>query len=110
MLNVALLEKIRDHILAEPNGFYMQDWECGTTCCIGGWAVKLSGQEWNRRTTEPENLLGLSNWKQELSLFYTTNWPKKYEKAYDNAKTPKGRARAGANYINYFIKENACLT
>jgi hypothetical protein len=62
-LNVALLKKIKEHILAKPNRFVMRtfvlkskdygkeykddDWQmrkfdkCGTAACIGGWAVLL---------------------------------------------------------------------
>lgn len=38
-------------------------------------------------------------------------WPAKYHDRYENAKTAKGRARALANYIEFFIKtDGTCLT
>lgn len=50
---VALLKRIKRHILAKPERFDMQDWgrpndgetPCGTAACIAGWAVILSSKD-----------------------------------------------------------------
>lgn len=53
-MNVELLRQVREQILAEPTRFGMKSWvdetddfhrkpECGTACCIGGWAGMLTG-------------------------------------------------------------------
>lgn len=48
-MNVELLRKVQEQILAEPKKFDMGDFDgetqCGTTHCIGGWAAKLEGLE-----------------------------------------------------------------
>ena len=49
-MNVENIKKVRDVILADPKNFDMKEWvgeynedtgECGTACCIGGWATIL---------------------------------------------------------------------
>lgn len=48
-MNVELLEKIREQIIAHPEQHDQQLWgfkaDCGTTHCIAGWAAVLTGQE-----------------------------------------------------------------
>lgn len=48
------------------------------------------------------NVLGLSM-AEGNRLFYLHEWPYKYQGAYNHAKSPKGRARAGHNRIRHFI-------
>ena len=46
-LNVRLLRRIQKKITKHPELFDMSSWShetsCGTSCCIGGWALILSG-------------------------------------------------------------------
>jgi len=98
---------------------------CGTKCCIAGWAVKLSipaGQlkryiRGQYSTNNKAKKLLWLNHEQAAVLFdgvyddweneYFTSWPEKHATAYLKAKTPAGRARAGFNMIEDFIKQNA---
>lgn len=45
-LNSELMHQVADAIEAFPELFNMGDWaqasECGTTCCVAGWAVKIA--------------------------------------------------------------------
>ena len=53
--NTDLMLRIREQITSEPKTHDQSAWaartECGTTYCIAGWAVVLSGQEldWSHR-------------------------------------------------------------
>jgi len=73
--NVDLLERVADKVEAEPEQWYqpevVMEWEdCGTTYCLGGWAIKLAGENPDdaslSRATE---LLGLS-FDESHFIFY----------------------------------------
>lgn len=98
-VNSELLERIADHIEAEPEHFDMQFWEaefgCGTVCCIAGWAVRLGlgqsiygdnrngGDQCGRPDVEAARLvLGLPG----SALFSVGTWPVSYRVAFDNAR------------------------
>lgn len=87
-MNIKLLQKIKKHILEEPNRLYMPGWfirgmpgerieqdqvfpACGTACCIAGWACVLSDQDVN--VLLAEILLGLTG-AQANDLFHVSNW------------------------------------
>lgn len=93
-LNIELLTKIKEQILREPERFDMScffDEEddpfppftddgsyCGTSACIGGWAIFLSDKKLNspgeHMDDKAQALLGFP--KRELtSLFYANCWP-----------------------------------
>lgn len=38
----ALFRQAREHILNDPSSFYMGLWDCGSTCCIGGWMCRIA--------------------------------------------------------------------
>lgn len=48
-LNVPLLTKVLDHITEHPDEWRQSWWatktECGTACCVAGWATVFSGHE-----------------------------------------------------------------
>lgn len=44
-LNVELLTKVKEHILAHPEELDMRNFICGTTACIAGHACLLSGDK-----------------------------------------------------------------
>lgn len=49
MLNIPLARKIYDHVIAHPEEFEMSSYAertaCGTTLCIAGHAVQMTGHE-----------------------------------------------------------------
>lgn len=50
MVNVPLLRKVLEHITEHPNEHDQTDWatrveDCGTTMCVGGHAVAMTGYE-----------------------------------------------------------------
>jgi hypothetical protein len=128
-INVELLEKVKAHILEEPRRFNMSLFvfnqgeiedlpknerpPCGTMACIAGWAVMLADgppaiiNDDYYLTVEDRavEVLGL-NEEQVGALFYDPAWPEKYADAYENARTPRQRARVAARRIDHFIKTN----
>jgi hypothetical protein len=90
-LNVELLLKVKEAILANPTKFSMSSWcshpfifafisSCDTVACIAGWTVALSGERLGVTDTiasKARRLLNLSVDEKEypFSLFYTHNWP-----------------------------------
>lgn len=100
MLNVPLLRKIKDQITAHPNDFYMCSWKCGTACCIGGWALTLSGVDFRDEDAELEELaslaLGLTK-GQANGLFYANCWPKDLRaRYYQSSNEPNWEERQAA--------------
>jgi len=109
-MNTKLLEKVRDHIAAEPDSWTFQwfnDHECGTRACIGGRAMLLSGisprkirrpelleKEYGTSTRAEiaEKLLGL-DFDQAERLFYF--WPEPFDEL-----DPK----SAVDRIDHFIK------
>ena len=117
-MKIRLLKKVRQAILNEPKQFGMNSWfgsgVCGTTACIGGWAIILSGKfespfaavkaSGYRTLHSPETAecLGLST-QQASRLFYVSSWPERYQ--YGNqSSSAKSRARNAAARINLFIR------
>lgn len=125
-MNVRALRKVQEQILAAPKNFGMAyyfdiDPECGTVCCIAGYAVlnaKLMKEYtpgFFRPTPKAEalHLLGGPRYaamhalrlddRQASALFYAYRWPPKFFDAYKKAKTPRGRASVAARRIDHFI-------
>lgn len=123
--NLKLLARVRDHILEEPRrynqGVFGQESgeaPCGTRACIAGWAALLGGAatlaELAEGTAEirdkAQALLGLDAGEADI-LFHGDpacscglNWPTPYARRHAKAKTPRGRARAAADYIDFIIR------
>jgi hypothetical protein len=127
-LNKDLLLKVKDAILAEPLEFDMAGWAlnnmrrrfedhhwCGTTHCIGGYALTLSGI--------PSNLPGMSgntifqracealdiDSNKGADLFYTDDWPHNFRRDYYSGYKQDDFAKmadAAARRIDQFIEEN----
>lgn len=59
VLNVDLLTRVREHVLTYPEQHDQSSWvvksKCGTTACIGGWAVLLHGDALERGMHHPDN-------------------------------------------------------
>lgn len=127
-MNVQLLERVRDHILAKPRRLAMGRWvqqrsitgptyisdngrpakyaECGTAACIAGWTCVLTENglnSYNDIGSRATDLLGLTD-LQNYRLFYTGSWPERYRKAYYKATNMTERAKVAARRINAFIK------
>lgn len=125
-LNVKLLEKISEHILAVPERVNMQlgldvdsdayKHECHTVGCIAGWAVALKkkqgyldttcwGYEWSSIQSQARELLGIPK-GQEDELFLPDAWPERfaYRLADQNIGT-KGYARVVVARIRDYIKQ-----
>ncbi len=45
--NIPLFMKVCDTIMKHPTQFDITEWDCGTTACIAGWALRLSGKSYN---------------------------------------------------------------
>lgn len=122
-LSQETIRKMREVIAAvKANAqFYNQDRfpipdDCGTTCCAAGFAVWINipkgkykdyaknldgGSEWAVMARE---VLGLDS---SMYLFSTHNaWPKKFQKLYSKAKTPKERSGALEACWEHFIKKD----
>lgn len=118
-MNVALLEKIAEVIVEQPDNFDMGDWHCDSSHCIGGWAQLLSGLPQTKDASNMADLLGLEFEPERLEdegpdlhahdncesgrLFYEGNWPSKFRyygsEEYDSADV----ARVAAARIRHFI-------
>jgi hypothetical protein len=108
-MNTTLLRKISDTICKNASKFDMGMWgnECGTTMCIAGWAIKLSGDDPRKYDSHLENrakdLLGLTE-KQVDDLFYAAYWPQKFSFKFSTAKTNEDRVMIAAERIEHLIK------
>lgn len=128
-LNTELLLKIKQAILDEPKGFQMVSFEqkpsalksrcmdyglswefpiCGTSLCIAGHALALSGfpdyAEYELLQKARE-LLGIEYKDVSYTLFYVEDWPKDLKDRFYAAKTPEERALIGAERIDRFLTE-----
>lgn len=124
-LNIEHLEKIKKHILEEPNRLQMDIWleakrtpgamvfdtycdipeaieqvvpACGTVGCIAGWSAVLDGREYRFQSTE-RAFLGLENHE----LFFPDQWPEDLAEDYRLAKTAKEKAEVAARAIDRVI-------
>ncbi len=43
-MNIPLILKAKQAILDHPDGYFQDDWDCGTTACIAGWAARIIGR------------------------------------------------------------------
>jgi hypothetical protein len=130
-LNVKLLRKVKEHILAEPNRLQMEEWiersepgkfiydydaevtvpACGTTACIAGWTCLLEkGMEFDapdcdRIPEEASKLLGVTE-EETSGLFYVNEWPRGIGKRFEESQDIHERASLAARRIDQFIAEH----
>lgn len=132
-MNVELLERVKQHILEEPNRLSMAfttrfvenkdemidkldgydscsenvflNPPCGTAGCIAGWAYMLSGFKPTSREYIKDRVAELLDiTNDEMSrLYYTTEWPRKYYNAFKTYDLTK-RAQVCAERIDFFIR------
>lgn len=133
-LNTKLFRKIQKHILEKPRRLAMVWWlqektdyeprvrdegelkshefaECGTAACIAGWAVLLSPKAAKSIDVceirkKAERLLGVTK-AEGSKLFSVAFWPPKFAQKYWEARTPRAKAKATSERIDYFL-ENRC--
>jgi len=126
-MNVKLLRKIQEHILAEPRRFRMSGYsfvsapgtivgpseycgdirqvvpECGTMACIAGWATGLDGGDIaNAGADTGAQHLQLPELVADR-LFFMSQWPEKFSEAYRSATTVAAKAQIAAERIDHFI-------
>ncbi len=83
---------------------------CGTAACIAGWANILSGRG-SKNLSVAAKTLGLSE-EYDFSgttcpadrVFAVMEWPQPFQDQYEQAKTPRRRARIATNRIEHLIK------
>lgn len=128
-MNVRLLQKVKAHILEEPNRFQMGYWikkgdpgtevfidyrvdgrrtrrlpACGTAACLAGWAVQLIDPTITSDIElKAERLLGLSR-QQSFKLFRVNQWSKHFQKLWHATRSPRKHAQIAARVIDQFIK------
>jgi hypothetical protein len=119
-MNVELLLKVKQAILEEPRRFDMAEWSsedvygkakipnCGTTCCMSGWATAIYNRDNGARFGYPdgEDVLDISS-EQGDRLFFLSQWPSPFHIAYKKAMRNRdnhGMAQAAADRIDYFIE------
>ena len=117
---VKLWEKVRDAILAEPEAYEQSNpyYEiifkekgkpnCDSPVCILGWVSYFTKRRAAHRLSDKKNaeiFLGLTGKESEYIFFHDgCMWKESFSKRFRKAKTPKGRARIAASYINDILK------
>ena len=117
-MNIELLERVKEAILANPQHFDMSCWgnleknnggfTCNSAACIAGWAVFLEkGIMLDNQDVESEaqRLLRLYD-GEAYQLFYDSNWPDEFEDRYRDAAWADNYAeiaRAAAARIDRFL-------
>ena len=110
-LNKDLLERVAQQIEAHPETFDMQDWDCGTTACIAGWAARLSGKSMLGMDKGDAywvgvELIGLDADHQPKAdaLFAEIYWPDPFFRDFQSAIGNEERAEVAAARIRHFIQ------
>lgn len=130
-MNIELLKKVKQAILDNPEHFDMSTFfdgcegsnyeddpkllgKCGTTACIAGWAIHLSGCPITDLDFEHDlgkDLLGLTE-DQAQSLFYEDGWPGAIYNEYYEALEEEdhlGMAKAAAKMIDRLIENDSTV-
>lgn len=90
---------------------------CGTTACIAGWALILSGKRLRplvNYTEQGQKILGLTQTEAQ-KLFMVDRWPEEFQKEYDEdaesclssgvpSEDVRKNARVVVSRIDHFIK------
>lgn len=116
-MNIPLLRKVQNAILLNPMAFDMIDWRtdsdyspCGSTACICGWAAVLA--DGKRKPAEISRSRACDGTKDldirgTSKLFYASDWPKEFYRAYAEARRVKNHEAAAliaAARIDHFIE------
>lgn len=122
-LNFKLIRRIIKKIETTPEAYDQGHWgrkepsaPCGTAACIAGWASFLGGAkslEQLRRNPKSvqaisAKLLGLQTkaWDRETGMFggFADEWPQPFSDRYQDARTPKSRARVAVAYLKHVLR------
>lgn len=81
---------------------------CGTIACLGGWVQVLGGKGRPRGFSAKtiERLLRVPRESVNRLIAYSwdeSGWPREFRRAYNNAVSPKLRAKIAAERIEHFI-------
>lgn len=122
-MNVRLLNKIKKHILEEPNRLAMGTWiergkpgkeletndggyqkfaKCGTAACIAGWACLLS-KDYKNGYPVQEFAAEVLDIEYPERLFYVDYWPDVFADGYQDATSPRQRAKVAGQRIDYLV-------
>ena len=106
-----------EEFFSNRNSQYNQATHCGTAACIAGWAITLAetktkkpanGAKFYHESESTAHELGIRaldlTHKQADKLFYTQNWPRKFNVAYREAPSSKAAAQAVRDRIYHFMK------
>lgn len=132
MINKRLFTRIKKTILHKPASFDMDKWggeregkwgPCNTTFCIAGHAavatgctIKNTAGLWHGEVdfykagrkvdaeTRGRKALGLTK-AQGDALFFTYNWPERFQVRWEKAKTLRTKARIAAAVIDAFLMD-----
>lgn len=121
-MNKKLLRQIKKTILAKPEQFRMDSWNCGTAMCIAGHACNLAGLKWTGKRgrklaaggdvgdvaaavldIDPPSLIDSYDVTEADRLFWVDKWPHDLQDDYLAANTHTARARVAAKRIERFI-------
>lgn len=127
-INSELLLKVAEYIEGHPKEFDMSHWRghqkkqlpnpwyrvvvglpapteaCGTTYCMAGWTVALSGGDMaGNLPAQAQRLLSLSL-EQAQRLFYEHNWPQRFRGSH--VKHDADRVWLASERIRHFIATN----
>lgn len=129
-MNVPRLQRVAARIVEHADRFDMDDYVCGSVCCIGGWAALDAGMirlrdelgadyRWYELVGEAFGLdqgqeppyvsdvfrlaLDLTQTQAAL-LFHVEHWPMMYAEQYDSARDQRERAEVAAKRIKHFIR------
>lgn len=121
-MNKELLLKVKEQILKEPKQFNMDNWftrapgvpNCGTACCIAGWALTLNmAVSPNVARLSTADLLSseiecaaaeLLDTSDAHKLFYVCNWPLELRHRYISSWRYSTVAQVAADAIDWFIE------
>lgn len=122
-MNLQMFERIKEKILTDPENFEMNDFRCGTSFCIAGWAVALDCMD--KGTVIPEDpcwnweanaakILGITSeydedyleqieLSQAEMLFYVGDWPEVFQHNHYDDENKDSRAKNACARIDHFI-------
>jgi hypothetical protein len=112
-MNIPLLRQIQAQIVQHPETFAIENWECGTTACIAGWACRLTRKpiplsneegDFYSALTHAYNVLEVDT-ATGMRLFHISNWPHSFQLAYreTNYADRKAKAKITVARIDHFI-------
>lgn len=108
-MNKPLLRKIIKQIQKEPRKLNMEEYHCGTSHCIAGWATVLTGRKkdpYSFGYSVLETAREVLDLRYDIAkdLFYPLRWPYRYQAQYYQAKNRTEKAKIAVNRIRYLMR------